>query len=49
MTIFALTAAEVEARLGEALREFGGVRDLKAERTDFAAANRGRRLARIVQ
>lgn len=34
LTIFALTAAEVEARLGEALRRFGGVRNLRVERTD---------------
>ena len=34
LRIFALTAAEVEARLGDALRRFGGVRNLRVERTD---------------
>ncbi len=34
LTIFALTAAEVETRLGDALAAHGGVHDLKVERTD---------------
>ena len=34
LTIFALTADEVEAHLRDALHKFGGVHDLRIERTD---------------